>query len=350
MFKGYQMRLIFNWMRTVKLFLHFFIISIFLTTPIVAEDLSNWMKVQAQKIPGFVNLTLTQIAMPGSHDSLTFSLGSEKRAAGKLGLAVKIPLVGKAIVNISEAQGDDLIGQFNNGARYFDLRVALTDKGFEGVHGLYNGVINKSFQDLKNHLLTHSGEVVILDFQQVDAPNKQELVNLLKDIFGNLIYPASKGEINISYRALIQDGKRVIILMKRSAENDSTGTVFDRKQYVQSVWHNEQDSKKLTEKIIAREESTPRSFKSINVIQAQTTPSTLSGVKSVLKSIFTFGKKGGLKEDAKKSIKHQNTLLERASTNATFLDAINVFMVDHVNAVQAQQIIALNTLKVSASK
>lgn len=344
------MTIVLNGYNAVKLYLNTFIVFLFLSAPSVAADLSNWMKEQAQKNPGFADLTLTQIAMPGTHDSLTFNIHNEKRASGKLGVAVKIPLVGTAIINISKAQGDDLIGQFNNGARYFDLRIALTDQGFEGVHGLYNGPISKSFEDFKNYLLTRSGEVVILDFQQIDAPNKQELVDLLKNIFGSLIYSASKGAVNVSYRALISSGARVIIFMKNAQANDKTGTIFNRNTYLRSVWHDESDPKKLTEKIIATEEKAARSLDVINVIQAQTTPSTASGVKSVLKSVFTFGRKGGLEHDAKKSLTHQKTLLDRAAANQTFLNAVNVFMVDHLTATQAQQIISLNALKTSAAK
>lgn len=334
----------------IKLISSFFTLFLLCSAPLDAADLSNWMRDQAQKVPGFSELPITQIAMPGSHDSLTYNLDKEKRSKGALGFAAKIPLIGKAIVNISKAQGDDLIGQFNNGARYFDVRIALTDKGFEGVHGLYNGPIDKSFQDFKDYLLKHPGEVVILDFQSIDAPNKQELVDLLSKIFGTLIYRPSKGAVNVTYGNLVNSGARVIIFMKGGSALDSTGTVFERVRNLKSFWHDETDPEKLTESIIAKEEKTPRNLNMIYVIQAQTTPSTASATKSILKSVVTLGFKGGLKDDAKKSLKHQDKLLDRAASNPVFLNAINVFMVDHVNATQAQKIIDLNALKVSAAQ
>lgn len=346
----YKMNLSLRTPGVIKLISSFFTLFLLCSAPLDAADLSNWMRDQAQKVPGFSELPITQIAMPGSHDSLTYNLDKEKRSKGALGFAAKIPLIGKAIVNISKAQGDDLIGQFNNGARYFDVRIALTDKGFEGVHGLYNGPIDKSFQDFKDYLLKHPGEVVILDFQSIDAPNKQELVDLLSKIFGTLIYRPSKGAVNVTYGNLVNSGARVIIFMKGGSVIDSTGTVFERVRNLKSFWHNETDPEKLTESIIAKEEKTPRDLNIIYVIQAQTTPSTASATKSILKSVVTLGFKGGLKDDAKKSLKHQDKLLDRAASNPLFLNAINVFMVDHVNATQAQKIIDLNALKVSAAQ
>ncbi|MGN6670141.1 MAG: hypothetical protein ACTHJ4_01200 [Candidatus Nucleicultricaceae bacterium] len=344
------MRVALKEINTVKLFLNTLIVFIFLATPSMATDLSNWMREQSQRIPGFADLTLTQIAMPGTHDSLTFNLSSEKRASGALGAAVHIPLVGKGIVKVAKAQGDDLIGQFNTGARYFDLRIELTSKGFEGVHGLYNGPITQSFQDFKDYLVNHPGEIIILDLQEINVPNtesKQELINLLRSIFGDLVLLSSGGSVNVKYSTLIRTGKRVIIVMKQADRGDTTRTAFDRRTYLKSVWHNEQDPKKLAQKIIEFEQKTPRSFNSINVIQAQTTPDTGGTIKSVIKSVFTFGIKGGLKQDAKKGLQHQNALLDKAAANPALLEAINVFMVDHLTKEQAQKIIALNTLKTS---
>lgn len=348
MWKGCKVTVTLRKTHTVKLFLNMLIVFVFLATPSMAADLSNWMREQSQRIPGFSDLTLTQIAMPGTHDSLTFNLNTEKRAPGKLGTAVHIPLVGKGIVKVAKAQGDDLIGQFDTGARYFDLRIAQTNQGFEGIHGLYNGPITQSFQDFKDYLIMHPKEIVILDLQEINVPNKdskQELINLLKGIFGDLVLLSSGGSVNIKYSTLVSTGKRVIIVMKGAEQNDRTGTAFNRNTYLRSVWHNEQDPKKLAQKIIELEEKTPRSLYSINVIQAQTTPDTGGTIKSVIKSIFTFGKKGGLAQDAKKGLQHQNALLDRAATSPALLEAINVFMVDHLTEEQAQKIIALNTLK-----
>jgi hypothetical protein len=91
----------------------------------------------------------------------------------------------------------------------------------------------------------------------------------------------------------------------------------------------------------------------INVIQAQTSPDTKSGVKSVIKSIVRFGKKGGLKDDAKKGNKYQQKLLDKAQNDDEYqylLKAINVFMVDHLTAKHALKIIALNDAKIRSAR
>lgn len=317
-------------------------------SPANASDLPNWMVALATHLPGFRNLPLTQIAMPGTHDALTFNIDKEKRASGKLGLAVKTPGVGTIVTNLSKAQGDDLAGQFNNGARYFDLRITVTDQGFEGVHGLYNGPIEGSFRAFKKMLEVHPGEIVFLDFQQVDAPDaaKKDLITLMNDIFGDLLYTPSQGPINATYGSIIARGKQVILLFKQAESHDTLGISFNRAQSLRSKWHNESDPKALASAILVFEKTNKRRMDKLNIIQAQTTPSTTSVVKGLVKSFFSSGQ-NNLQSDAQKSLVHQNGLLAKAQVDPDFLEAINIFMVDHLTATQANSIIDLNRNKVS---
>ena len=318
------------------------------TTPAAATDLSNWMAALSTNLPGFRTLPLTQIAMPGTHDSLTFNVGGEKRAQGKLGIAIKVPLVGKTVTKLSKAQGDDMIGQFNKGARYFDLRIAITEKGFEGVHGLLNGPIEESFRAFKEMLQVHPGEIVILDFQDVATPNaaKEDLIILMKDIFGDMLYTPAQGPIAARYDTFTTRGKQVILLFKKAELHDKLGISFDRGQSLRSKWHNQNDPRTLATTILAFEKTNRRNMDKLNVIQAQTTPNTTSVIKGIVKSVFSSGQ-NNLKIDAKKSLPHQNRLLEKAKIDPDFLEAINIFMVDHLTAAQAQSVIELNRSKVS---
>lgn len=317
-------------------------------SPVNAADLPNWMVALATNLPGFRNLPLTQIAMPGTHDSLTYNIDTEKRSSGKTDTALKVPVVGTIITNVSKAQGDDLIGQFNNGARYFDLRIAVTEQGFEGVHRLYNGPIDASFRAFKKMLEVHPGEIVILDFQHLFATQeeKEDLVKLMHDIFGDSLYTPSQGPINASYGSIIAKGKQVILLFKKAETHDTLGISFDRAQSLRSKWHNEADPKALASSIITFEKSNRRSMQKLNVIQAQTTPNATSIAKKVVRFLFT-PKENSLQADAKRSLSHQNGLLEKAKVDPDFLEAINIFMVDYLTAAQANSIIELNRDKVS---
>lgn len=83
--------------------------------------------------------------------------------------------------------------------------------------------------------------------------------------------------------------------MNLAATKDSTNLAFDRETFPKSKWHNQRNPKELKEEIIEFEKKNPHTMDHINVIQAQTTPDTKTGAKSVIKSLLTFGKKGGLK-------------------------------------------------------
>jgi|GEM_PF-6462042 len=178
-----------------------------------AGDLSNWMKEKASTLRGFKELLVTEIAMPGTHDALTYRLGKEKRADGKTGIAVKTPILGSAITKVAKAQGDNIIGQFANGSRYFDLRIAKTKNGFEGVHTLYNGPIEKSFRDFKDFLKKHPGEIVLMDINSIKSKHINEFMHLIKDIFGSMIYPRTKDRIKVTYQSLVSSGQRVIFFV-----------------------------------------------------------------------------------------------------------------------------------------
>lgn len=182
----------------MKLFINKFLLSLFFATTLTenAADLSHWMQEKSNTLGGFGNLLITEIAMPGTHDALTYRLDQEKRVDGKLGIAAATPILGAAIIGIAKAQGDNMIGQFSNGSRYFDLRIAKTEKGFEGVHTFYNGPIEKSFRDFKAFLDNHPGEIVLMDINSIKSEHIDEFMLLMKDIFGQMITPAHKGISN----------------------------------------------------------------------------------------------------------------------------------------------------------
>lgn len=313
----------------------------------ICADLSRWMGDLATSLPGFTDMRLTTIAMPGSHDALTSDIKKEKRAEGGLGVVAKIPLVGKTVLKLSKAQGDNIIDQFKNGARYFDLRIVKTEKGFEGVHGFYNGTIEKSFRDLKAFLDTRPTELILLDFQDVDTDDHGGLIDLMNTIFGDLIY-RSTGPLTVSYGSLIQTNKRVIIFYKgKGIMQDTQNTVFARAQFLTSKWYNQTDPKKINDAILADVKKNPRNLSKINVIQAQTTPNVKSFVKGIIKSFIPFTSESSLKKDAAKSAAAQKALLAQTADNNELLKAINVFMVDYLNSTKSQQIIDLNKKKLS---
>lgn len=324
-----------------------FALSLFLAGNSYCSDLSKWMGELSSSLPGFSNMKLTEIAIPGSHDSLTSDIKQEKRAGGALNIVGKIPLVNKTILNLSKAQGDDIINQFKNGSRYFDIRIAETNKGFEGVHGFYNGPIEKSFRDLRTFLDSKPTEIVLLDFQHVDAKDQTSLFKMINDIFSDLIYRPS-APLTATYGEIVQSGKRVVIFYdKNGIGQDTQNTAYPRNKFLVSKWHNQTSPEKINEAILKDAKDRPRDFSKINVIQAQTTPDVKSFIKGIVKAFIPFTSKSSLKKDAQKSGAAQADLLQSASNDKLLLDAINVFMVDYLNAEKSRNIIALNKEKIS---
>jgi hypothetical protein len=143
---------------------------------------ANWMGCVIAKDPGFANTPLSEVAIPGAHDSGTFNL-SEKDFDTQSGsdctsyspvFAADPTLVTKW----SEAQNIDYTEQLNDGVRYFDVRVAYTGNAQQGwriVHTQFSrDPLRSDINTIASWAKQHPAEVVIVDVQHLcydNAPN-----------------------------------------------------------------------------------------------------------------------------------------------------------------------------------
>lgn len=158
-------------------------------------DLANWMA----QMPALANLPLTQIPIPGTHDSGTYGISAKSAWAltgdDEYGELTKLPefvqdLIVKPIVaGWARTQSNNLYQQLNDGIRYVDLRLSNEPDGQIYIeHALRGPQIDEVIDDISRFVHEHPKEVVIVYAQQFTNFSPQthaEFVAQLQNAFGD---------------------------------------------------------------------------------------------------------------------------------------------------------------------
>ena len=170
---------------------------------------------------GIKSKPLTEIAIPGSHDSGTFKL-DKKMPVGHdqpeilqaLGSnPVLGPLTKYIIHRWSVTQHGNMQDQLHNGIRYFDFRVAKLEEKFRILHGLHGEEVFTILDSINEFLSLNKEEIVILHFQHffdVTFENHMTILQTIQDIFGTKL--SEKSIENLVIRDLQKAGKQVLVL------------------------------------------------------------------------------------------------------------------------------------------
>ncbi|RXN33529.1 PI-PLC X domain-containing 1-like protein [Labeo rohita] len=160
------------------------------------ESLADWMSNLNEK---FTKIPLSQLAIPGSHDAMAYSLDMDSsvlepeklKALDKMFSTFLRPIVKKW----GTAQEKNISEQLDAGMRYFDLRVAGKPESSDlfFYHGLYTTMtVKEGMTELEKWLGQHTKEVVILafsHFKEMSDDQHTELTNFLKEHFKTKLCP-----------------------------------------------------------------------------------------------------------------------------------------------------------------
>ncbi|XP_055916022.1 PI-PLC X domain-containing protein 2 [Eupeodes corollae] len=178
----------------------------------------NWM---GQLSENARSLSIINIAIPGSHNSMTYGINSKSKPAPDAEQSTRrLNYIFPWFVRRwAITQSADVLQQLKLGVRFFDLRICQNEEKFYYCHGLYSMTIIDPLLEIINFLESHPKEFVILDFQHFYAMQPQHhirLHNYLKQMFGSRLYtrndgPLSKCTLNYCH----PNGKQVIIIYRR---------------------------------------------------------------------------------------------------------------------------------------
>ena len=166
-------------------------------------DPANWMA----SLPALSGLPLTQLPIPGTHDSGSYAITprSEWALTGKkqFGVLTDLPgflqdlLVKPIAAAWGKTQNNDLYAQLGSGIRYLDLRLTNEPDGqvyFE--HGLRAELASVGIEDIGAFAAEHPREVLVVYVQGINNFTEEthaEVVAEMKAAFGPRMVPSSIG-------------------------------------------------------------------------------------------------------------------------------------------------------------
>lgn len=166
-------------------------------------DPENWMA----KLPGVSGLPLTQLPIPGTHDSGTYGITSHSAWAltgqADFGKLTQLPpiiedLIVKPIAAAwARTQDQSFSQQFADGIRYLDLRFSNEPDGKIYIeHGLRGPSAEDVVGQIAEFAYAHPKEILFVQVSRLtnfDADSNEVLVSMMEDAFGPRMVPRSVG-------------------------------------------------------------------------------------------------------------------------------------------------------------
>ncbi|XP_060090511.1 PI-PLC X domain-containing protein 2 [Heteronotia binoei] len=171
--------------------------------------------------PALRSLPLSNLAIPGSHDSFSYWVDDKSPVGPDQATAIirlaKIPLVKKIMKKWSVTQNLTFKEQLEGGIRYFDLRVS-SKPGEAGqeiyfIHGLFGIKVCDGLMEMNTFLTHHPTEVIFLDFNHFYAmgnSHHEYLISRIQEVFGSKLCTKECVE-NVTLNYLWEKKQQVLI-------------------------------------------------------------------------------------------------------------------------------------------
>lgn len=209
-------------------------------------DPENWMA----KLPGISELPLTQLPIPGTHDSGTYGITphSEWALTGQadFGKLTQLPpIVENLIVKPIAAawgrtQGQSLSQQFADGIRYVDLRFSNEPDGTIYIeHGLRGPSAEDVVGQIAEFAYAHPKEILFVQVSRLtnfDADSNEVLVSMMVDAFGSRMVPRSAGT-SATLEDLWAIDKSVVVIYDDDAVVAGDPNLWDSGTVYQPWWN-----------------------------------------------------------------------------------------------------------------
>jgi hypothetical protein len=313
-------------------------------------EMKNWM---GQMAPQIQNHSITEIFIPGSHDSATYHLeqefGKNQDISNQLN-SFKYAGVGFAITKVayswSRAQGSRIYDQLNNGVRYLDLRVIWRDskKAFYTVHGLYGPSLDDVLGQIVQFLKENPKEILVIQIGDLrymgqNANQKsEELAKKLQDKFGDKLIKKSAHGLQTTIQDIWKGPGRIFLIFNHnkqtSSKNIAQTSKFWQQSDINSYWANADNLAALKKNLDSNLRNRNGAKNQLFVIQSQLTSSDQT-IKNSLK-VLSKGYKS--LEDMAKDVRNQlpKWLSDWRQQGSA------IVLLDFATKETSQQIVALN--------
>eukprot|EP00026_Physarum_polycephalum_P010647 Phypoly_transcript_10816.p1 GENE.Phypoly_transcript_10816~~Phypoly_transcript_10816.p1 ORF type:complete len:321 (+),score=15.90 Phypoly_transcript_10816:102-1064(+) len=221
------------------------------------------------------NRRLNQIALPGTHNSATYSFSRASRyAVDQPGLVKYRPPwpVSSFIAQWSKTQARTIHQQLCDGIRYFDFRVGYQDGEFYTCHGMKGDTIRDILKTFIEYANKYPREVVIIDFNhfyKMGPAEHETLTQQIRDQLGDKFWPFEHANATLDEAASMNLGPIVVVYHKPEGQRHS----FYPNSAIQAPWANTDNIALLQEKLQESLLRFDRGSKQLFVSQCILTPS-----------------------------------------------------------------------------
>ncbi|CAE7573429.1 Plcxd1 [Symbiodinium necroappetens] len=220
------------------------------------DFLQEWMR---HMMPSINNLSLWDLCLPGTHDTLTYDLSdcpAKHDTIPDLGPLNEEPLKRVAMPELRKlcaCQTIDIDAQLDAGIRFLDIRVIYSDSRsrWVGVHGMETKQEAVFYlKRIHDWLRAHSSEIVVLWFSRhgneeatghdqyphTPAEEKQKFYKQILDIFGNLVVEDGETFLkHVPIQCLVAEDKRAVLICSDWDEfTGRSGSAMDGAQVLQN--------------------------------------------------------------------------------------------------------------------
>ncbi|XP_066562162.1 PI-PLC X domain-containing protein 1 [Amia ocellicauda] len=168
------------------------------------------------------DMALYTLAIPGSHDALSYCLDMESPLIRSESAVLKsmdkvFPCITRPVIyKWATTQEKNIVEQLTEGIRYFDLRIAHKPQDSSDdlyyTHVVYTiRTVREVLKEVALWLTSHPKEIVILACSHFEGLNRdlhEKLISSLKTIFGSRLCPYRE---LLTLRSLWESGYQVIV-------------------------------------------------------------------------------------------------------------------------------------------
>src|SRR3990167_6627381 len=209
---------------------------------------SKWMG--SLKHLGISNLSLNQIVLPGTHDSGTCNIKSNKPFAPDCPKYARF--FSGTMAKFSKTQKKSISTQLNDGIRYFDIRLCILQGETTPYicHNLVSVDVYSVFDEIVNFSKQNPEEIIIVDinhFYAFTPRNHELLIDKIYKKFGKLLVKSERSP-TVLLKYLWQFNESIIVIYKNKLAKQFP-FLWYAKHTIQSKWFDEREITQLKERI-----------------------------------------------------------------------------------------------------
>ena len=231
---------------------------------------------------------LSQITLPGTHDTGTYNLGATVAPGDELPSFVKtilkigdMKLITPIIHDWAITQKESVGNQLRKGIRFLDLRICQHSHDFFIHHGVLGPKLSRIFDDIQEFMSNVKWELVIISASHMEGMNDEShsrFMSLIEEKLGPFLYHQKSGDqqkthlLNTQLQTILEKGPKIIFFYDDRYLKKNPNSRFWPADIISSQYSNTTSIDKLVshQQSLLRQHPSSRLFELQWIFTAQT--------------------------------------------------------------------------------